>query len=383
MRVVIITTFYKPSLGGVEYIVYHTARELIRHGLEVHIITTIYDNRWRRIAQPGMVIDEDIIIHRLEPSLIKVGYATIMKGLKEELLRIKPDIVHCHNLHPHIFQAIKWKEKLKYKLIAQLHYPIATGIDHLLAKVLYKFTMRELVKNQRKIDVFIAHTDIERQWLINEGIKKSRIRTIRYPCVPDELFNYKPTKNIHEELSADKIIINISRIHPRKGQHLIIEATKYLKQEIFDLKIYIAGPVIDIKYISKLKHLIEKYQLENYIDFEPNPLPEKKKLDAIATADIFGYTPIKDYSPVILLEALALKTPVVATRVGAIPEIIEHLGLKTLTNINSQDIAEKILKVLERKSEIALKGFNQIKRVHTNSILTQKLIYEVYINDRI
>lgn len=116
MRITIIIPFYKPSVGGVEYIVYHTARELTKRGYEVHIITTTHDNCWRRIADPGTRIEEDIIVHRLEPSILRIGYATVMKGLKAFLKRLSPDIVHCHNLHPHFFQAIRWKRELGYKV---------------------------------------------------------------------------------------------------------------------------------------------------------------------------------------------------------------------------------------------------------------------------
>jgi len=412
MRVVIITPFYKPSIGGVEYIVYHTAKELAKRGLEVHVITTTHDNKWRKVALPGTTTDESIIIHRLEPSWIRVGYATIMKGLREKLQEIKPDIVHCHNLHPHLFQTMKWKGKLKYKLIAQLHYPAAAGIDHLLARTIFRLTMYELTRNQSKIDVFIAHTNIERQWLISKGIEKSRIKIIRYPCIPDELLNYKPTINIHEKFDADKIIINISRIHPRKGQHLVIKAIKYLNQEITDFKVYIAGPVVDTKYISRLRRLIEKYQLKKYVELKPYPLSEREKFDAIATADVFAYTPIKDYTPVILLESLALRTSVAVTKVGAIPELLslnvvveelikdaqgrskallEEILWDELKRLESNaivlaepkptEIAKAIHRVLQNKNRINLEVLAKVASIHTASAIVNRLakLYESLI----
>ena len=176
--ITIVTPFYKPSIGGVEYIAYHTAKELVKCGFEVHIITTIYNNMWEKVANPGTTIDENVFVHRLKTIGIKVGYATIMKGLKKLLWKIKPNIVHCHNLHPHLFQTIKWREELDYKLVAQLHYPIATGMDNLSARLLYRIAMRKLVQRQRRIDVFIAHTNMEKQWLINEGIKEKKIHIL-------------------------------------------------------------------------------------------------------------------------------------------------------------------------------------------------------------
>jgi len=405
MRITIISPFYKPSIGGVEYIVYHTARELARCGYQVHVVATICDNKWKKIAEPGTTIEEEVVVHRLEQSFIKIGYATIMKGLKETLRKIRPDIVHCHNLHPHLFQAMKWKDELKYKLVAQLHFPVATGIDHLLAKLLYKLVMKELVENQDKIDAFIAHTNMEKEWLINEGIEENRVHIIRYPCIPDELFNYKPTSNIHNKLGADKTITYISRIHPRKGQHLLIQAARCLKEGLGDLKVYIAGPTSDHKYLQRLKKLVKELGLGKHVVLDPRALPEQEKLDIIGTSDIFAYTPIHDYTPVIMLEALALGTPVVATNVGAIPEllspniVVEEFikdgqgrlkallkeilwnELKSLENNvialvepKPAEIAKAIHRVLQNKNKINLETLTKMASIRTTSTIVNRLV---------
>lgn len=383
MKVAIVASFYIPSIGGVEYIVYYTARELVRRNHEVHIITTTYDNNWKKIAEPGMTIEEGIFVHRLQPSIIRVGYATIMKDLKKTLKEIKPDVIHCHDLHPYLFQIMRWKRKLGYKVVAQFHHPIATGIDHSVARLLYKFVMKKLVRDQSKIDAFVAHTNMERLWLINEGINKNKIHKITYPCIPDELFFYKPRKNIREILGVDKVITSISRICFRKGQHLLVESAKYLKQQFKgNFKIYIAGPPSDMNYLKALLEKVKNHDLGNYVNIFPRVLPENEKRDMIATSDVFVSASLKDYTPVVILEALALKTPVVSTKVGAIPEIINNIGLGSvsLAEPNAKDIAKKILNILENKYKVSFETLNILKSIHSASILTNKLIQRVYNN---
>lgn len=405
MRIAIISPFYKPSTGGVEYIAYHTARELAKRGCEVHVITTTCDNRWSKIAEPGTTVEERVVVHRLEPSFIKIGYATIMKGLKETLRKIKPDIVHCHNLHPHLFQAMKWKDELKYKIVAQLHFPVATGIDHLSAKLLYRFVMRELVKNQDKVDAFIAHTNMEKRWLVNEGIKESKIHIIRYPCIPDELFKYKPKTDMHDKLGTDIVITYISRIHPRKGQHLLIEVAKHLKEELREFRIYIAGPTSDYGYLRKLEKLVIKLGLEKYVAIDPRTLTEQEKLDVIATSDIFSCTPILDIHPIVILESLALGTPVVATSVGAITEllspdiVVEELtrdsrgrlkallegilwgelqSLKdnaiALVEPKPVEVARAIQRILQNRDRVNLKALAKMAYIHKTSSIVNRLV---------
>jgi len=310
-------------MGGVEYIAYHVAKKLVERDFEVHIITTDRDNRWKIVSNQGSMIEENIIVHRLSPSLIRIGYATIMRGLKRTLRDIHPDIVHCHNLHPHLFQTMRWKQELRYKLVAQLHHPTVTGIDHVVARILYKYVIQKFVKNQDKVDALVAHTNMEKLWLVSKGIKESQIRIIRHPCIPDELLEYRPKTDIHEKLAADTVITYVSRIHPRKGQHLLIEAVDCLRQELKDFKAYVAGPLSDEKYLKKLQTLIERLDLRKHVVIDPRSLSECEKLDAIATSDVFVCTPIKDYTPVAVLEALALRTPIVATKVGAIPEMLD------------------------------------------------------------
>jgi len=62
MRVVIIAPFYRPSVGGVEYIVYRTARGLVGRGFEVHVVSTAFDNRGKRAARVGLSVEGSLCI---------------------------------------------------------------------------------------------------------------------------------------------------------------------------------------------------------------------------------------------------------------------------------------------------------------------------------
>jgi phosphatidylinositol glycan class A protein len=397
MKVAMLTPFYMPSLGGVEYIIYHVAKGLVKQGFKVHIITTNYDNNWRKVSEHGVTIEEDVAVHRLRPLPIRIGYATIMGNLKRTLREVRPDIVHCHNLHPHTFQALMWKDKMNYNLVVQLHNPVATGIDNLLARLIYKPTMKALVRLSDKAEVFIAHTTMEKRWLISEGIEADKIIILKFPCIPDQLLSYEPSSDVHERLCADKVITYVSRIYPRKGQHLLIEAVKFLKKEISDFKVYIAGPPVNKGYVLALKNLIKKHGLQKNVVLDPRSLTEREKLDVIASSNVFALTSLQEYTPVILLEAIALGTPVVATAVGAIPELLdidyrakEIMEKHFINDLNDLKLARRIIRLVKpepRKIALALREIledgNYIKcrnvltalaSLHTASHLTEELI---------
>jgi glycosyltransferase involved in cell wall biosynthesis len=371
MKIVHITPFYKPSIGGVEEIVYNTVKELAKRGHEVHVVSVNYDNRWKEVAKPGTVVEEGVIVHRLRPSFIKIGYATLMHDLKEVLFEIKPDIVHSHNLHPHLFQAIAWKSKVGYKVVAQLHFPKMTGVDNLIAKMLFEPTMKILTWNQNNVDVFITHTRLEKQWLINSGINGGKISIIKYPCTPDSLAAYVPKRDIHGLLGSDIVITYVSRVHRRKGQHLLIKASEYLRNYLNrNFKVYIAGPISDQKYFIELHNLVQRLSLSGIVVLEPRILREEEKLDYMSTSNIFALTSLMDYTPVAVFESLALGTPVVATNVGALGEYAPDVQGLYLASHDPKDIAQKIVDALNKGRQVNAEAFR------CNNIVTK--VEELY-----
>lgn len=207
--------------------------------------------------------------------------------------------------------------------------------------------MRKVVECQDGVDAFIAHTSMEKRWLSSEGVKPYKIHIVRYPCVPDELFEYEPRADIYDKLGAETVIAYVSRMHPRKGQHLLLQAASYLKHWLKDFKVYVAGPVADGRYLKTLRELVEKHGLRERVAMDPRPLPEREKLDAMSTSDIFACTPVKEYTPVIALEALALGTPVAATEVGAIPELLGAGKPVALAKPEPAEVGKAVMRVLE------------------------------------
>lgn len=343
MKIAIIVPFYPPSIGGVEAIAKDTAEELVKRGYEVSVITSTYDNRWVNIAQPGKYYMNGVNVYRLKPSWFKLGYAALLGGLKNVIREIKPDIVHCHNLHPHLFQAARWKDELNYKVIAQLHCPKATGINHLSAKLMFKPITHYLKWIQSRIDAFIAHSDFETIWLKEIGIKESKIYKVRYPCIPRKLLE----RSLRTESRVENYMLYIGRISWRKGLHVLLKSY-YLVKDL-NIKLIIAGPR-DKESLEKLLGLSKELKLDKRVIFM-NEVSEEEKYRLMSKSAFFIYPSIKDYTPITLLEAQALGNPVISTKVGAIPEIVKNGETGILVNPNNiEDLANAIKELaLNRK----------------------------------
>jgi len=355
MRIAIVASYYPwpPSIGGVETIVRTTAMELAKRGHEVHVITTPFEVvTMRQVSPYGKEEKDGVIIHKLKTGSIRIGYARLIHGLKDTIRKISPDIVHEHNLHPHLFQLAKWKKELKYKLIAQLHYPVIE-LDFLIQKILKPVAELGLRYINKDVDKFIAHTNLEREWLLSLDVPENKIEIIRFPGVPPSLFNCINRNPV-------KDIIYLGRIVERKGLHVLLRALYFVKQTYKDIKVTIAGPA-DPLYLFKLKTLTNNYDISANVSFT-GPIAEEKKCAILATHKVFVQPSLKDYTPVTVLEAQAVGLPVVATKVGAIPEIVEHGKTGILVNPNNEKELADAITLLLANEDLRQSLSNNAKR---------------------
>lgn len=361
-----ITPFYPPSIGGVEAIVKSTAEELAKRGYEVFIITTNLNNKLQKIVEEGIYHEGPLTVFRLKASQLKIGYACIMNDLKKVLYKIKPDVVHCHNLHPHLFQAISWKSETGYGVVAQLHNPVAAGVEHPLAKILLKPTLHYFRLRAKYIDAVIVHTDAEFKWLKCIGVTGSKIFKVRFPSIPLKLI-----ETYYHEKQRDNVILYVGRVSERKGLHVLLKAASLIKNNL-DSKFIIVGPR-DEQYFRRLKLLREELKLKNNVLFL-NPLSEKDKYALISRSLLFVHPALKDYTPMTLIEAQALGTPVVASRVGGIPELIKDgiTGLLIRPN-SSTDLAKAIEKITMNR-ELWTKMSLEAKKWIMNNFLLEKAV---------
>ena len=82
-------------------------------------------------------------------------------------------------------------------------------------------------------------------------------------------------------------------------------------------------------------------------------LPEAQTLARIAAADMLVLPSLMEGLPVVLMEAMAIGVPVVASRVAGIPELVEHgtTGL-TFTPTDAAALADAIMRVVNDRESM-------------------------------
>ena len=147
----------------------------------------------------------------------------------------------------------------------------------------------------------------------------------------------------------------IGTVHKGKNQEEAIYAVEILIKKGIDIELVIIGSE-DIEYAEGLKRIVIDRKLEenvSFLGYIPEPFAILKSVDVLVVCsknEAFGR---------VILEAMLLKKPVIATNSGGIPEIISNGQNGLLYNAGSpNELAEKIEFLFKNKDKAELYAIN-------------------------
>ena len=153
-----------------------------------------------------------------------------------------------------------------------------------------------------------------------EGIKPEKIVTI-HNCVDLRLFDRAADfdNNIRQEFSigSDECVVGVvGRLQEVKGIRYLIEAVADLRQTVPTARLLVVG---DGPFKQSLMNLVQKLGLDEQVIFTGyrRDIPQMMN-----TMDVFVLPSLREDLPLSLIEAMAMRKPVVATSVGGIPEVV-------------------------------------------------------------
>lgn len=191
--------------------------------------------------------------------------------------------------------------------------------------------------------------------------------------VPFDLFNPQAIRETKEKIKRDdnipegkKIVSIIGDICNRKKQDLFVFAAHEILKKRNDVVFLIIGRHReDDQYYQLLKKYVQAGGLGSNILF----LGEKEDIQKyFHISDVVVCASTNDITPLVLIEALAFKKPVVATSIDGIPEIVKDRENGLLIKPNDQkQLEDAILKVLDNYDGFQKnieKGFDAFRTEH-------------------
>lgn len=219
--------------------------------------------------------------------------------LKTFLFSDKKTVVHCHRNNEII-------KMLWFRCLGANFTLIATRHAETKASGLTKFLLKRADKVITLIKSMSSNLGIKNT-IVGHGVKVDEF-------VPKEGFFIK-------EIKQENIILNAGRIRKAKGQIVLLEAAKVLK-EYKNWALVIVGQVDKPLFLEELNVVIKKHQIENQVYFvnETRDIISYYQAAKIVVAPSFS----EGFS-LVTAEAMSCGCSVIATKnVGVHSELIVH-----------------------------------------------------------
>ncbi len=158
-------------------------------------------------------------------------------------------------------------------------------------------------------------------------------------------------------------ILNIGNYVPRKAQNVLIEAFARIAGRFPELKLVLAGGADDGAWQPGLRKLAAERGVAERVIFLES-IPQRQVADLMRQAICMAHSALDEPFGLVVIEAGACRLPVVASRVGGIPEIVNSPEYGWLYEVgNPAALAEALEAVLDDREEASRRAGNLLRRV--------------------
>ena len=375
MRITLIIN-YSPDrpAGGPQGVAYDTVeglknnhRRLEKEDMHIHIMSSLgtdFHSRFetdeksenityeyfKKVVPTSLFSDMNFYLHlKNQKNAIDLIHSHPIAGAMAGSFLHRPTIFTLHGMY--------WKEKL---YDPSIYSKFAYG----------ELNIRRFRYVSRRIKKLIAISP----YVINE------VHQFLKTNVPDTEVIENPVSDVffeQEKKEKEGLILYPASISPLKNQRILIEALHRLKKEHCRFQCILPGPVADYGYYKELQHLIHSCDLEKEI-IMPGPAPLGQMLALYAEASLLAVTSLQETAPLIVSEAMATGTPVLASHISGIPYMVSEGNSGLLINpLDPVEISDKIRMVLDDDS-LRKKFGTESRRIAQSrwksDIITNKLI---------
>ncbi|MEJ7809537.1 MAG: glycogen synthase [Gemmatimonadaceae bacterium] len=341
MHIALFTNEYPPHVyGGAGVHVEYLSRELARAEGGAHQVDVLcfgeqreaHGNLRVRGVAPALAIPAQDPRHaRLLDALLR---DLAMAGAAEA-----PDIVHCHTWYAHLAGCIA-RPLTGAKLVLTTHSlePHRPWKVEQLGTAYHATAWIERTAYENADGVIAVSGAMKEDVQTLYGVAPERVRVIHNGIDPDE-YQPRPAPDTLRRLGVDPdvpIILFVGRITRQKGILHLVRAIRYLASGV--QVVLCAGAPDTPEIAGEMAALVEVARREAAagVVWIPEMLPKADIIALYTHAAVFVCPSVYEPFGIINLEAMACETPVVASAVGGIPEIVEPGITGTLIPLDAE-----------------------------------------------
>jgi len=408
-KILIVSHLFHPYfIGGSEIVAYEQAKMLKNLGFDIKIFAGRINNKGK-----GYLVNKEkgkfeimrFNLHEkdFDYNFVDFDKKELLGGFRKALFEIAPDIVHFHNIYPLSIKMIVECCKIHIPTIMTLHDFWGICFKNLLitneGSLCYKKGIeciycqrdlrnadgnpvslaernRTLMQYLNMVDLLISPSRYLISRFIDCGIPKDKTVIINYGI---DLSRFKKI----EKARSNKIRFGyIGQIIRHKGVENLLRAVSLLSEKEkkrMSLLLVGSGEKSFVKYCKSLtKELMLSDIVTFYGEVENNKVPKLyRNIDILIVPSIWP-----ENSPVTIMESLATGTPVLASNIGGIPELIQD-GINGFLHKHDEPIslATNIKRIIEHPKIInKMKQACLLKAEEHDLLKPIKKIAEHYIH---
>jgi glycosyltransferase involved in cell wall biosynthesis len=370
MKFLFLITHYYPHTYGAELFAQNLAEHLVKKGHQVDLITGRWNSSWKKQR-----LINGVNVYRV--SVIKIRFLQTLLFILPQFLKAKEllgknnyDFIHAH-IFPSLITGALLKTTAKKIITIQggdlADYPEIYGSFTIFFKKIISLALKKYFK------IHVVSLDLKN--------KVKEISGCFSTIIPNGVsLSTSKVKSIDSKnLKTKYVACSTSRLTEKNNLEETIKAIKIVRDKNIDLGLIIAGTGYQ-EY--QLRQLIDSLKLNEVVKLVGR-LSHKKALQLTKQNKIFIRVSLREGFGIAVLEALALKTSVIASLSGGLKDFISHQNAFIPKNHNAPAIAEQIIYCLENPSLVRNKtvcGFKLVKEKYVwPKILSDftKKIYEI------
>jgi len=326
---------YSLQIGGLEELVLNLVRKTDPDKYRLSVVVLREDGPLSaEIEKLG------IPVHRLAGG---EGFSwSLVRQLRALLRREKIDLIHTHDLGPLIYGGLAMFLAGNRNVFHTEHSYLSQDSPRL------RMFERWLSRWARMIIADSA--DVARVLVEEQKISRAKVITI-LNGIDLQRFESADPRAFRRELGVDRgalLLGTVGRLVPVKNQSLLLRAFARLREKEKKAHLVIVG---DGPEGAALQREAVRLKLQRWVHFTGSrrDIPQ-----ILASLDLFVLPSLSEGLSLTLLEAMAAGRPVVATRVGGNPEVIEdgHNGL-LVTSDDVEELAAALQRLASKRKTLA------------------------------
>lgn len=310
MRILQVSPYFFPYIGGQERYVQSLSQALVDLGHSVEIFTSDYPKSTEHEKLRKIRIRR---FHCLARPLNNPITPTMLFHLRNRFDDF--DLVHTHNEHGFPSLCCSMVRPLtKVPLLVTCHGRLRYDqqTKDLVERV---FSQTFCARVFKTADRVLAMSDQDAEYIHSLGASKENIRVIPNGV---NLGHYSQIEELPRQFSFQdkKLVLFVGPLIKRKGPHVLVQAIPQIVKEYPETVFLFIGKG---NYKSEVEELSKKLGVEEYTCFA-GYVPESRLHAFYSRSDIFVLPSISEALPYTVLDALAFSKPVVTTLLPGMKE---------------------------------------------------------------